>query len=258
MFGLPSIALAVALLADAPPQASGTETPIADATAQQISQWVMNYYRKPDPSTVPARVRRMSELKMLVSNRPEANQMFFGQIMHANPGKIAEWMDGWKDLPEADRNMLQHAVWISQTDQGKKWLAANGQKELAEKKGHPILTGAPMVLEAYHMDMLWEWFFATGDKTPVRQIVSNYNMLNADPGEADLPDRTVPGADRATQLRQTIGGVAVWSSSSLAAHHEKLLEIFKEIQDDPQLPDRSGKWLKRVIELAERNSKKPA
>ena len=257
MFSVSSMALAFALLADVPTTAENTaDAAIATATVQDLSKWVMNYYRKPDPQTIPARVRRMSELKMIVNGRPEANQMFFGQLMHSNPDKVAAWMDVWKDLPEADRNVLVQAAWISQTEEGKQWLAKNGHKELAEKKGHPMVTGEAMVLEPYHVDMLWEWFFATGDKAPIIQIVGKFNMLNADPGDEELPAKPAPGVDRATYLRQTIGGVAVWSASSLAVQHEKLLAILKELTKHPQLPDRGGKWLTRVIEIAERNQKK--
>ena len=64
---------------------------------------------------------------------------------------------------------------------------------------------------------------------------------------------------RATMLRQAIGGAAVWSSSSLASSHDRLLEILKDTQQDPKLPPRAGAWLKRVIEIAERNrNAKPA
>jgi hypothetical protein len=226
-------------------------------STDDLANWIMNYYRRPDPQTIPARVRRMSQLKMLDTGRPEANHMFLGQIMRANIKQIANWMNGWKDLPENDRRVLNHAVWISQTSEGKRWLAENGLKELAEKKGHPLTTGDAMVLEPYHVDMLWEWFFATGDKAPVRQIVGKFNLLNADPGEADLPPKPAPGGDRPTYLRQMIGAVTVWSASSLASRHEKLLEILKETEKDPQLPDRAGKWLRRTIEIAQRDAKKP-
>ncbi len=245
-------------LCSAPLIAEDKAADIGTASIEDLGKWVTNYYRKPDPETIPARVRRMSQLEMLVNGRPEANHMFLGQLMRANPKKIAAWMNGWKDLPPKDRDALHHAVWLSQTAEGKKWLADNGQNELAAKEGHPLVTGEAMVLEPYHVDMLWEWFFATGDKAPIRQVVGKFNMLNADPGDADLPPKPAPGTDRPTYLRQMIGGVAVWSASSLAARHERLLEILVELQSDPQLPDRGGKWLARAIDLAKRDRKSAA
>lgn len=233
----------------------GPQVPIEKATIDDLSQWVMNYYRHPDPENFVARVRRMSALDMINNGRPEANEMFLGQIMRSNPDRIAGWMKELADLPEANRRTLQNAVWVSQTDQGKAWLAANGRKDLAEKEGHPLTTGAAMVLEPYVVDLCWEWFLATGDEAPVRRIVSFFNMLPDDPGDADLPEKPVPGGDRPTYLRKMIGGAAVWSASSLASRHERLLEILKRLQKDPQLPPRGAAWLKRTIEIAERKPK---
>jgi hypothetical protein len=222
-------------------------------TPAELGQWVMGYYHEPEPDAVPDRVRQMSELKLLKTGRPEANQMFFGKVMAANPDRIAAWMEGWKDLPEADREVLQRAVWMSQCKEGTAWLKEHGHAELAAQAAHPLLTGSPMVLEPYHVDMLWEWFFATGDAAPVKQIVGKYNLLRDDPGSEDLPEQPAAGLDRASTLRQVIGRVAVWSSASLASSQDRLLEVLKETGSDPKLPARSAGWLKRVIEIAERS-----
>jgi hypothetical protein len=244
--------VAIVPTADAAAQPSG----VAKADPGELGIWVMNYYRKPDPDAVQEKVRQMSEVKMLKSNRPEANEMFLSRVMAANPKRIAGWMKAWKDLPEADRAVLRNAVALSQTDQGKAWLKENGHADLADKPAHPFFTNAAMVLEPYHVDQLWEWFFATGDASPGRRAVGFFNMLNADPGKDDLPALPAADVDRPTALRQTIGRVAVWSSSSLATSHDRLLEVLKETERDPQLPPRAGAWLRRSIEIAERERKK--
>lgn len=230
------------------------QPPQAAPTRQQLGQWVMNYYKSPSPELVVERVRQLAELNILTApggNRPEAHQMFLGRVMAANPAKIATWMEAWKGLPEADQQVLRQGVWMSQTPEGTAWLKEHGHAELAERPPHPLLSGAPYVLEPYHLDMLWEWFFATGDEAPVLQIIGKYALVSEPPGDEKLPVRPDPNADRATQLRQTIGGAAVWSSSSLAMSHDRLLAILKERQSDPKLPPQSAQWLRRVIEIAE-------
>jgi hypothetical protein len=251
------VLVAVALVFPDPQAAPDANAAVAKATPEEMGQWVMNYYRRPDPETVPARIRRLSELKMLEKRpHPQAFEMFFGQVLRANPDKIAPWMNELGDLPAADRKVLHQALWISQTDQGKQWLREHNERELAERAGHPLTTGAPLVLEPYHLDMLWEWFFATGDKAPVQQIVGKFNLLANDPGEDRLPDKPPPGSDRPTVLRFAIGGAAVWSASSLATSHDKLLAILKEIEKDPKLPPRAGAWLKRVLQIAKEDRAK--
>jgi hypothetical protein len=250
------VGLAIALFADDSPEREEGADEIATASTAAMSQWVMNYYQKPQPEQIPARVERMSQLGILRGNRPEANTMFLGQVMRANPDKIAGWMDGWKELSAEDRAVLHQAIWVSGTDEGKKWLTENGQKELAEKPGHPFVTNSPMVLEPYHVDLLWEWFFATGEKEPVERVVGMFNMLQEDPGEADLPSMPEPGIDRPTYLRKIIGRISVWSASSLAGRHDRLLAVLKEIDTDAKAPPRSRVWLKRTITLAERERAK--
>jgi hypothetical protein len=243
--------LAVAAAAPAPSERAVES--IEAASMADMSQWVMNYYQKPDPENVPARVRRIAKLNMLRNGRPESNQMFLGQVMRANPDKIVGWMDSWKDLPAEDQVVLQQALWVSQTEQGKKWLTEKGLKELADKEGHPFTTNSPMVLEPYHVDVLWEWFFATGEKAPVEKLVGMFGMLPDDPGAADLPPKPEVGADRPTYLRKMIGGLSVWSTASLAVRHDRLLTLLKEIDGDPRLSPRSSAWLMRTILLAERD-----
>jgi hypothetical protein len=246
--------------AELPPLTDDKKAAIAASSLQDLSSWLMTYYQAPDPETLPARVRRMSELKMLEKRpHPQAFEMFFGQILRKHPDQIDSWMQQLADLPEAEAKILHQAIWISQTEQGKQWLSKHGQQELATKEGHPLTTNSPYVMEPYHNDMLWEWFFATGDALPVQKLVGNFGMLPADPGEDRLPPRPKAGLDRPTYLRMAIGGSAVWSSSSLASSHNRLLEILKETQKDQRLSPRCAAWLKRVIEIAEEaRAKAPA
>jgi len=255
-----SCALLLAIVVVA--QANDAERPetkpkIADATIGDMSQWLMNYYKQPDPETIPARVHRLSKLGMLAKRpHPQAFEMFFAQLMKKHPDKIAEWMKQMSDLPDAERKILVQAVWMSQTTEGKQWLREHDEKELAEKPGHPLTTDKPYVLEAYHLDMLWEWFFATGEKAPVEQIVGKFDLIPVDPEEDGQPPRPPAGVDRATQLRYAIGGSAVWSATSLATTHDRLFKYLKEIQSDPRLSARGSAWLNRVLEKADKEREK--
>jgi hypothetical protein len=181
---------------------------------------------------------------------PQAFEMFFAQIMKRHPDRIAAWMKETSGLPEAERKIFVQSVWMSQTKEGKQWLREHDEKELAGKPGHPLTEDGPFVLEAYHLDMLWEWFFATGEKAPVEQIVGKFDLIPVEPGDDPQPPRPPAGVDRATQLRYAIGGSAVWSATSLATTHDRLYMYLKEIQKDPRLQKRGGAWLKRVLEKA--------
>ncbi len=82
----------------------------------------------------------------------------------------------------------------------------------------PLIAGGPMVLEPYHLDLMWEWFFATGAKEPVLLIVDKFSLNPQDPGDVELPP--VPnrqGVDRPRSAAASIGRTAVWSAASLAS-----------------------------------------
>ncbi len=249
-------AIAVLFQAEAAQQIDAKPN-IAEASTGDMSQWLMNYYKQPDVETIPARIHRLSQLGMLAKRpHPQAFEMFFAQLMKKHPDKIAEWMKETSDLPEAERKILVQSVWMSQTKEGKQWLRGHDEKDLAEKPGHPLTEDGPYVLEAYHLDMLWEWFFATGEKAPIEQIVGKFDMIPVEPGDDPQPPRPPAGVDRATSMRYAIGGSAVWSATSLATNHDRLFTHLKEIQKDPRLSERGGAWLKRVLEKAEEEREK--
>jgi hypothetical protein len=241
--------------------ATPEKVPVADdvPSAQELSVWIMTYYQRPEPDKFGQRVRQLSARGMLKGNRPEFFTMFLGRVMHAHPERIAGWMEAWKDLPADELEILRNGIWNSQTDAGKQWLRDHKYAELADKPAPPLIAGGPMVLEPYHLDLMWEWFFATGAKEPVLLIVDKFPLNPQDPGDDELPP--VPnrqGVDRPTFLRATIGRTAVWSAASLAARHDKLLEHLRAIRTDPRLPPRGKLWLDRVIQIAERDREKNA
>lgn len=238
-----------------------TKLPVVDTTpsVQELSVWIMTYYQHPDPDKVPERVRQMSRRGLFKSDRPEAFTIFLGRIIHANPDRVAAWMEAWKDLPAAELEVLLNGLASSQTEAGKKWLREHNRVDLADKPPSPMIAGMPMVLEPYHLDLMWEWFFATGAREPVLLIIDKFPLNPMDPGEADLPP--IPernGVDRPTFLRAVIGRTAVWSASSLATSHDKLLEHLRSFREDPRLAPRGRLWLERVIAIAEREREKHA
>lgn len=241
--------------------ATPDKTPVAESipSAQELSVWIMTYYQRPEPDKFGERVRQLSARGMLKGNRPEFFTMFLGRVMHAHPERIADWMEAWKELPADELAVIRNGIWNSQTDAGKKWLREHDHADLADKPAPPLIAGGPMVLEPYHLDLMWEWFFATGERQPVVLIVDKFSLNPQDPGDDELPP--VPerqGVDRPTFLRATIGRTAVWSAASLASRHDKLMEHLRAIRMDPRLPPRGKLWLDRVIQIAERDREKNA
>lgn len=236
------------LTAIVPVSLRAQDAPKIDRAA--LGRRVMTYYTKPEPEKFVELVRLMVEAKVLRTGRPEANVVFLAKVMQANPDKLSEWLDALADLEAADAEILRKAAWASLTDQGKKWLTDHGHAELAKKPGPPLLVGGPMAFEPYHLDQLWEWFFATGEEQPVRRVIGFMNLLPSDPQPGELPKPPANAQDRAAAANFRVGQPAFMSTLSLAIQQDKVFEILKKTEKDPALQPRAKAWLKNAIDIA--------
>lgn len=231
--------------------AAAAGSPAAPPTSEELETWLMTYYEHPAPEEFVERVRQMVELGTLRTNRPEANQIFLAKVMEANPGRLAGWLDELRDLAPEDAAVVHRAASASQTREGREWLERNGQGELAASPPPPILANEPMLFEPYHLDQLWEWFFATGDERPVRRIVGFFVMAPSDPqGPGELPAPPADPTDVAASVGFRLARPAVWSTAALATQQDRVFEILKAIEADNKLTPRGRAWLEQAIAIA--------
>jgi hypothetical protein len=147
---------------------------------------------------------------------------FLSRVIAANPDKIAEWMTTLADLPASDRETLFRAIWLSDAKEGKRYLEEKGVTKYLKKPTPDILKieiDSPDVL-----DMLWGYFFATGDDAPIRRIVSAFNY-----GEyaGALKRYSTPGAteeDKKHAEYEAIFRVTTWSLRSNCRKHPRVKE----------------------------------
>jgi hypothetical protein len=215
---------------------------------------------------VAVRVRELSSAGILKPDpsQPLRNVVFLGRVFAQNPARIAEWMKRWKDLSAAEKEVLRHAVWRSDIAQGRAWLEENGLKELAAKPVPDLLKG-PRIITPEILDAYWEWFFATGERAPIENIVSVFDLAQQFPADganrAGLPK---PSADLSREdQRQWVGYLAfrtaVWSTISIAKDHPVLRDHLKRIEAEQAaaMHPKQHAWLKHVIALAEKQELKP-
>lgn len=239
--------------------------PGPDATkateVEELGKWIMTYYQNPDPKCFVERVRGLAAAKLLHDStpnaRPDANVMFLGKIMAANAPEIADWMAALSSLSEADFAILKRAVWYSGTAEGAAWLAENGEADLANGPRPMLLSDQKALsMQPYHIDQLWEWFFATGDKEPVVQIVRLFSLAHELPKENSLdllspPKESDDSTQRDIQLyNYRLVKPALWSTTSLAIQHDRVYEIVKECADEHHHPMIKA-WLGQILRIAD-------
>ena len=228
---------------------------------QQLGKWVMTYYQHPTPDQFVQKVKELSAAGLLYNPkpnaRPDANVMFLGKIMASNAKQIPQWMDALASLPDTDRKVLKRAVWYSGTETGKAWLIENEEAELANGPRPMLLANQKaMQLQPYQLDQLWEWFFATGEEEPIARIISLFSLAHELPNESTLqllspPTKSDDKIRNQIQLyNYALLKTALWSTTSLAINHDRVLEILKQSEKENQHP-RIKAWVRQIVRIAE-------
>ena len=227
---------------------------------RELSQWMMNYYQKPTPEKFVQKVKQMSAAGVLHDSkptaRPDANVMFLGKVMAANSGQIPTWMAELSSLPEVEYKTLKRAVWYAGTAEGLAWLRQNGEAELANGPRPLLLSGGrALSLQPYHLDQLWEWFFATGDEEPVIRMVSLFNLAHSLPADNSLELLSPPkksndrASDRIRAYNYRLARPALWSTTSLAIEQQRVLDILMRSREQQKNP-MTRAWLGQVVKIA--------
>jgi hypothetical protein len=240
-----------------------------DSRVRELGKWMSTYYCNPAPDQFVDKVREMSEVGVLRATgkrgRPDANVMFLGKVMQTNPGRIADWMEQLASLPASEQEALRKAVWYSDCEAGRAWLVEHGAGELArgprpmlfgDQTGFLLTAGDTAIqLEPHHLDQLWEWFFATGEAEPVVRVTEVFGLAYEMPtaGSRDLPppppetDDKIQTSLLASNYR--LSRLALWSTTSLAIHHDRVLSILVE-RHQTAGTDRVKAWIAWVIDTA--------
>ena len=207
------------------------------------------YYRNPQPDRFVSEVRKLSRAGAL--SAPNARSLmaaFLSRLMADHPEKIAEWMAALADLPDNDKRILNEAIWYSNTDAGKAYLRERGLH--VPGPGMPLL--APDMLQEkiespVVLDQLWGYFLATGDETPVRQVVSAlnyYQYVGATVGSNTSP-RTPHGEPRA--YYEGIFRTALLSLDHHCRQHPRVREICHRLLEGGDLNPTERECLKVVL-----------
>lgn len=205
---------------------------------EDVSKWLMGYYKAPDISRFPEAIEYMSQSGMLDNKQAIAPVFgFVAGVFEDNPALVEGWVDKLEYLKEEHLGVLVLGLWYANLPVSQartyaildKHPRLNGEFSFL-RKGSPMpVTKIPLEQGAWVLDVLWGNFMATGKKDPVERIM------------AALPWVDVKGDVN----RLLIGGAARWSLTSNAVQHNRVFE-FCEIATKTQAKEVALKLLEIV------------
>lgn len=210
------------------------------ASAGDAGQWIMNYYKNPEPARLADAVKVLSESegisedgqKLIVSfmgaalreASPQEQDDFFLAVATHEKARLFGLPAFWFMDNEAGRALIDRA--------GKKWKGT-GVESLARQLASapsPDLLGRP-VQTVLHLDHLWSVFFATGKPEPVLKIIATLALMGD-----EMPSKHV------------IGQSAQWSLAANARTHPRVRKIM-----ETALEAMSGSLKKRLATALEQH-----
>ena len=228
-------------------------TALPNALAEEKSQadgdnWLAFYYRDPRPDQLVAHLKAWSADGTLQNEDARVPLTgFLSQVFSQNTDKIQDWYSQVKDLPKYELELIKMALWLSSTEKSKQLLAKLPPEAFSDKAPPNILT---LKLDSIStLDLLWGYYYATGDSKALRRIVAMFKF-------ADTPTRFKGLPKDETPLYTILPNAAKWSLSSNAEQHPKVMHDCKAMLIGEHLNATEKKWLDESLQAAEEALKK--
>ena len=218
-------------------------TLISPAYAQEANDWITNYYRHPTPDKLVDEVVKYGERGFLADEqKSQVLCVFLSRVMASHPDKIDSWMRRLDGLSLEGKKTLTCAVWMSRTERGNAYLRKHDCRELLSKEPIDLLSlepGEPVIL-----DMLWAYFFATGESAPVRRIIYALNYARYS-GSIDAYKGAGNSEEaRTNAYREAVFKSALWSLTSNMNQHQRVAQICDSVfKKDESLSQAEKYWL---------------
>lgn len=220
---------------------SAQEQSAQGQTPANGDDWLTFYYRNPRPDQLVPQLKAWSAEGTLQDKQARAPLVgFLSQVFRLNAARIEDWYSQVKDLPAEDLETITMALWMSNTKESKQLL--HKEAGVFDEKPPPDILKLKLDT-ASTLDLLWGYYFATGDSQALRRIVSMFNY-------ADAPDKVKGVPDDRSPLYKTLPDAAKWSLSSNARQHPKVLADCKKMLTDGQLNATEKEWLDQTLQQA--------
>ena len=208
--------------------------------------WVMNYYLNPNPEELIEQIEALREKGIFEKENAQWPLVsFLSQLMANNPEKIEEWMFFSETLDDSAIDAIRLAAWYSRTTEAKEYFEKKGLSNYSENKAPDILkleVDNPTVL-----DMLWGYFFATGELEPLKRISIALELSKYTDAIDSYKDSEKTEEDKKNLYFGATFKSAMWSIESNCRNHPLVLKHFRTIFYDNETPKSQGLWIGVIL-----------
>jgi len=189
---------------------------------EDVDDWMINYYRKPQPGQVSAALETLQRHQVFVTHR-SAEALFAGFlaiVFRDNSQQALSWAEHSDSYSKELRRTVWLALWLSNIRWAHHHLSRRAQDATGEDLDYLqiLLNNEPFNLRQLkpanpsHLDMLWGAFFASGESQYVKRIISALTFLD----------------QRRDPFKYATAASAKWSLKSRSLHDAKVLETCRD------------------------------
>lgn len=193
------------------------------SSVDDFDKWITYYYINPEPQKIPSAIKFYSDFSLYdKENTRLSTAAFFAALFKKDNELMKKSFDDISTTgSENAKSALLNALYLVNSEESKalikkagaEWKSESLKKaiEKTTSSSAPDIFAEP-VRDAERLDMLWGTFLATGDKEPVRKIISALH-LSEDGHGLEIA---------------IVGGAAKWSLTSNALQHKIVYQVCKE------------------------------
>lgn len=234
------VALALVLSPAAAGEKAKRAPPLELKKQEHVLKWINDYRRAPDPDRLPEVTHAMGDLGLFRDlDQAGVYVGFIAGVLGANPGRAETLVARMFPMPPEDQVVLIRAIAYSGLPDWKGLLG----KFVERMPARMVLlrkylygdgkTLSELTIDAYVIDALWGYYFATGQAPPIQRIVGALAW----------------STDKNDVEKLTVGSMAKWTLATNATRDKELLDILGDEMN--RQPAEVRKPLREVIEAAE-------
>lgn len=230
---------------------------------ENFDQWMQFYYKNPKPELFYASFDFLNTHDFHPGAMEPLLVSFYGNLFRRHPNMVAVWVErveAW-NLKEGMGAILYGGLKVSNLEVGKDIL--NSRLEKASDSQRRTLQWAinlkPGVYSEIetpqwegHLDSLWAVFFVTGEKEPVKKIISVLPYA-PDPNKGEKIIGDPPEGPVLALTQKLTGAAALWSLLANSRQNPDVLNICKtevETDRDQKIKEKLH-WIIREVEKIE-------